>query len=125
MNESRELFIRGSKRFCEGLDRVRASVDPPVDPPDEQWDDQTFNSPERRIKEIDGRLKSGDMDLGVAEKRRFEIAIPALQLAYRRVLNCWDIKDAVAELRARHRKAVGQELLPRDVEEDIRRKEAL
>jgi hypothetical protein len=116
-----ELFIQGSRRFYEGLDRVLASVDEP----DKQFVHQTFNSPKRRMKEIDGLVKSGEMDLGVAEQRRFVIEITAWPLVYKRVLNSWDIKDALAELRAQYRKAVyGEELVYPDVEEDLRRNEA-
>jgi hypothetical protein len=58
MNETSERFIRGSRRFYEGLDKVLATVDPP----DEQWVHQTFNSPKRRIEEFDELVKNGEMD---------------------------------------------------------------
>jgi hypothetical protein len=121
MNESGELFIRGSRRFYEGLDRVLASVDEP----DEQWVHQTFNSPKRRIEKVDELVKSGEMDLGIAEERRFRIEVTAWPLVYKRVLNRWDTKDKLAEVFARYRIAAGEELQHPDVEEDILRKEAL
>lgn len=122
MNERSELFIRGSTRFYEGLDRVLASVDPP----DEQWVHQTFNCPKWQLEKIDELVKSGELDLGVAEERRFSIEKNAWPKVYRHVLNNWDTEDNLAEVRARYRRAVsGEELLHPDVEEDIRRKEAL
>ena len=71
-------------------------------------------------------MKSGEMDPGIAEARRFSIEKPAWRLAYKRVLNKWDTKDKLADVRAQYHRAVSRaELLHRSVEENIRRKEAL
>ncbi|HXM48633.1 MAG TPA: hypothetical protein VN956_12375 [Pyrinomonadaceae bacterium] len=122
MNESGELFIRGSKRFYEGLDRVLASVDEP----DEQWVHQTFNCPKWQLEKVDELVKSGDMDLGVAEERRFRIEKNAWPEVYGRVLNSWDTRDKLDEEFARYRRAVsGEELQHLEIEEDNRRKVAL
>ena len=119
MNSS-ERFICESTRFCEGLDRVLASVDEP----DEQWVHQTFNSPKRRVEELDELVKSGEIELGVAEERRFRIEIPAWRLAYARVLNSWNTKDKLAEVFARS-VVCDEESQDPDGEEDKRRKGAL
>lgn len=122
MNERTELFIRGSTRFYEGLDKVLSSVDPP----DEQWLHQTFDSPKRLVEKVDELVKSGEIDLRLAEERRFTIEITAWPLVYKRVLNSWTTKDKLAEVFARYRTAVsGEELQQPGIEEEKRRKEAL
>jgi hypothetical protein len=122
MTADSELFIAGSRRFYEGLNKVLASVDRP----DEQCAHQTFETPKRRIEEVDDLVKSGELDLGVAEERRFRIEVTAWPLAYKRVLNSWDTRDQLDEVIARYRKTVsGAELELSDCEKDKRRKEAL
>src|SRR5258705_154856 len=125
MKTGGDLFIDWSRRFYEGLDKVLASVDAP----DEQWVHQTFDTPKRQIEKIDDLVKSGELDVGVAEERRFRLEITAWPLAYRRVLNSWDTEDKLAEVVARYRRTVsdvsGEELQPLDGGEDIRRKEVL
>jgi hypothetical protein len=122
MNARTELFIRGSTRFYEGLDRVLSSVEPP----DEQWVHQTFESPKRLVEKVDELVKSGEIDLRLAEERRFRIEITAWPLVYTRVLNSWTTKDTIAEVFSRYRTAVsGEEFQQPGIDEDKRRNEAL
>jgi len=122
MNESTELFIRGSTRFYEGLDRIRSSVDPP----NEQWVHQTFDCHKRLVEKVDELVKGGEVDLRLAEEHRFRIEITAWPLVYKRVLNSWNTKDKLAEVFARYRTAVKREELQQPGNEgDKRRKEAL
>lgn len=122
MNERTELFIRGSTRFYVGLDRVLSSVDPP----DEQWVYQTFESPKRLVEKVDELVKSGEIVLRLAEERRFRIEITAWPLVYTRVLNSWTTKDKLAEVFARYRTAVsGEEFQQPGIDEAKRRNDAL
>ncbi len=111
-----------SNRFFEFLDKVRLSLDDP----DEQLVHQTFETPKRRLAEIDDLVKIGELDLGAAEKRRFEIQTTAWSTAYRRVPNCWKTRDKLDEVFARyHRIVSGQEPQHPKGKEDMRRTEAL
>lgn len=111
-----------SDRFFELLDTLRASLDDP----DEQLVHQTFEIPKRLMAEIDALEKSGELDLGVAEERRFRIQTKALFTAYKRVLNCWDTRDKLDEAFARYHAILsGQKPQHSNGKEDLRRKEAL
>jgi hypothetical protein len=107
-----------SNRFFELLDKLRASLDDP----DEQLVHQTFEIPKRLMAEIDALEKSGELDLGAAEERRFRIQTTTLFTAYKRVLNCWDTRDKLDEVFARYSGQVSQHLTDK---EDMRRTETL
>jgi hypothetical protein len=111
-----------SNRFLVFLDNVRASLDDP----DEQFVHQIFETPKRLITEIDNLFKSGELNLAVAEERRFRIQAIAWSTAYTRVLNCWNTRDRLDEEFARyHRIVSGREQQHPKGKEDMRRTEAL
>jgi hypothetical protein len=120
MNEPIKLFIRGSRRFCEGLDRIQASVGEP----DESKIAHYFGSHKWQIENLDELVKCGKLRVGEAEESRLRIEILAWYEVYKYVLNSWNTSDKLAAVLATFLKASGEDLHIPDVDKD-RRSETL
>jgi hypothetical protein len=122
MSYRTELFHEQSKMFEDFLDSSKAWVYGP----DENKVRNIFDIPKSRIEEIDQGVRSGKLDLGEAEELRQRIAVPAWQGVYNYVLNNWNIRDSLATIFAKYERDVyGEKIQQPDVEEGIRRIEAL
>jgi hypothetical protein len=111
-------FVRGSKNFCDALDRLQALVDQPND----QKIHQFFASPKRQVDEL---VEGGALSGVEAEERRFQIEAPAWNAAYQCVLRSWNTRDKLDQLWALHRRVVsGEELQTSGANKDLSRNEA-
>src|SRR5215216_4156841 len=91
-------FFNESRIFKKRVDKVQASLDAP----DEQLVHQAFDIPKRQVEKIDALVKKRELDLRVAEERRFRIMISAWRLICGRVLSNWSTRDRLDELFARY-----------------------